>query len=55
MLAVQIPRIVFGGIVSIVCVLHKSAISDIYSRTFPVRRPLFCLGIMIPAHVLACN
>ena len=25
MLAVQIPRIVFGGIVSIVCVLHKSA------------------------------
>ncbi len=28
-LAVQIPRIAFGGIDSIVCVLHKSAISDI--------------------------
>ena len=55
MLAVQIRRIVFGGIVSIVCVLQKSAISDIYSRTFPVRRTLFCLGIMIPAQVLACN
>ena len=33
MLAVQIPRIVFGGIVSIVCVLHKSAISDIFTTS----------------------
>ena len=29
MLAVQIPRIVFGEIDSVVCVLLKSAISDI--------------------------
>ena len=29
MFAVQIPGIVFGGIDSIVCVLYKSAMSDI--------------------------
>ena len=57
MLAAHIPRIVFGGIDYIVCVLYFTNLQFMTSssRTFPIHRMLFYLGIKIIAHVLACN